>query len=228
MKKIKFPATGPWKTHFPTDGSEIGGVDPASFGFFVVPGEKQSVLMNMSGTKTPGGFPAWMLYPASPIQLPAAEPTMNMELEFKLWVDQNTQTAANVIETDTIFVIKGADGKTYSYNCSAQVVIASGMLEVGSPNAGWFLTGIKVADFLPNTEYTVRISYTVNTVTHVGSVNSYTVNDTAYIVPSAGLNVPGAVSTWTPGAYLQLQQGSLPASMPFTLRFGDEFIYRIC
>jgi hypothetical protein len=227
MQIIKYPATGPWKVHFPTDGSQIGGVDPETYGYSIVPGSKPSLLMSMEGNTAPPGFPAWMAYPASPIQLPAAEPTMNIELSFSLWVDSNTKTAANVIETDTVFVIKGADGKTYSYNGSAQVIIASGLLEVGSDGAGWQSTGIRIPAFTPNVKHKIRISYQINTVTHLISVVSYAVDDVVYAVPVANQNVVATVSTWTLGAYLQLQQGSLPAGNPWTLRF-THFKYRVC
>jgi hypothetical protein len=227
MQVIKFPATGPWKIHFPTDGSDIGGSDPKSYGYTIVPGEKPSVVMTQSGNMAPPVFPAWMLYPASPIPLPAAEPTMNVELSFSFWVDTFTQAAANVVETDTLFSIKGADGKTFLYNGSAQVIIASGLLEVGSPGAGWSSTGVKIPSFTPNTEHEIRIAYTINTVAHTISVLSYTVDGIVYAVPVANQNVPGEAQTWAIGAYLQIQQGGLLAGNPFTYRFGG-FTYIIC
>ena len=49
MQTIKVPAAGPWKTHIPSDGSNIGGTDPLTYAFQVVPGKKQSVTMTQSG-----------------------------------------------------------------------------------------------------------------------------------------------------------------------------------
>jgi hypothetical protein len=229
MQTIKVPAAGPWKTHIPSDGSNIGGTDPLTYAFQVVPGKKQSVTMTQSGNsdKTGKGYPAWMLYPAAPIVLPPITPTMQFELDFDFWCDALTQAASNVRETDSIFIVKGTDGQTMHYNGSAQIVIGTGELEVGQGTGGWQKTGVLLPPLPPNQKAKIKIAYTLDTVKHTISVTSYSVGGVAYQVPTANQDVPASPITWSPGIYLQFQQGGLPAGNPFTWRLAG-IKYRSC
>jgi hypothetical protein len=229
MRTSEIPSAGPWKTHVASDGSGIGGVDPKTYGFTVVPSKKPSVLMASAGTTKPGGYPAWMLYPASPVPIQSLASVITAELSFSIWVDQLTAAAANVIETDTIFIFKGADGKTEHYNGSAQLVLGSNgwALEVGTGTGGWQKTGAVIPALAPNVKHKIKIAYTLDTVKHTVSVTSYTVDGATYLVPPANQLQPTTPTTWALGAYLQLQQGLLPAGNPCTWRFAS-IKYRIC
>jgi hypothetical protein len=227
MNRSTIPAVGPWLLHYPTDGSKIGGSDPAKFGYTVIPGAKPSVVLSQSGNTVPGQYPAVMLYPATPFALPPVQPLMNIEMTFPVWLDVNSLAYANVLETDNLYSITGADGKKFLYQNSVQVILSSGLLEVGSPGAGWQSTLAKLAgQFAANRKHWIRILNQVDTVKHVSSVLSYSVDAVPTAVPEANQNVPAAEEDWTEGGYLQIQQGNNPPGQPIVYRFGGfDFLF---
>lgn len=218
MQVIPVDLSSAWKSHIPSDGSNIGGVDPVSYGATLVPGKKPSQVLSISGNSKPPGYPAWMSYPPQPIPFvpPVKSVLLQLTLCFKLWVDARMQAASNCLETDSLFVI---DGK--HYNGSAQVVTATGELQVGTGTGGWQSTGVKVPAFSPNVKHDIMIIYSIDTVKETISVLAYVVDGTVYTVPVEYQNQSATPLTWTPGIYLQLQQGSLPAGNPWSARFSD-------
>jgi hypothetical protein len=226
MQTILVPLDGAWSQHEPSDGSGIGGCDPVSYGSVLVPGKRASRVLLISGTtdKTETEKPTWLLYPSSPIVIPqdGNNGLLEFELTFDLWVDAFMQDASSAIETDTIFVVDG-----YKYNGSAQVITATGILEVGAGPASWQSTGIKIPAFTPNIKHKVKIDYMLDLKLFAASVQAYTVDGVEYAVPVANQNVPAIPSMWKPGAYLQLQPWSLPAGNPWSMRVTGTK-YRVC
>jgi hypothetical protein len=225
MQTILVPLDGAWSQHEPSDGSGIGGCDPVSYGSVLVPGKRASRVLLISGTtdKTETEKPTWLLYPSSPIVIPQTGGDLfELELNFSLWVDSLAQDASSAIETDTIAVIAGN-----KYNLSAQVITATGILEVGAGPASWQSTGVKIPAFTPNVKHKVKIEYYIDLLTKTASVQAYTVDGVSYLVPVVNQNVPAIPSTWKPGAYLQLQPWSLPAGNPWSMRVAGTK-YRVC
>lgn len=205
----------PLSTHVQSDGSNIGGCDPASYGFVSLPGPDGGVYMHSQGTTKPGGYPAWMLYPT---QLrPVLPNTGNLEFSFDLIVDEANSTAANVRETDVILVTGG-----YKYNFSGQQNITEGgMIQIADSKGNWVDTGIKLGILSPNVRHSLSWKYSFDTTKHTGSVVSFALDGVGYSIPTSLQNIPASVCNWTEGAYPQFQMGSLPAGVYWSTILSD-------
>jgi len=189
-----------------SDGSQIGGTDPAQYGCYVVPGAEPALLLYTSGTTVKGGaWPAaeWYL-PPQPVQLN----TGHFSLEYQLLVGAAMQTAGNVFETDTILIYQG-----YKYNLSLQRHTTDGRIDIGN----WTDTGLRLKALQPNTAYDVVIAYEFDTTKHTCSVLSYAVGDETSIIPARLRGMAATKTTWAEGALPQVQMGSLPAGDPWSV-----------
>ncbi len=197
----------PGKTHVQSDGSQIGGVDPAKYSYQTIPGKRQALLLSTEGTTVPGSYPAFMWYPAVP--RPILPNTGNLELRMKYMLGGNL-SGCNVIETDTILVMNGL-----KFNGSLQYNQSQGFQVV---NAGgeWVNAKISIGPLVANRQYDVRVSYQVGASTI--SVMRITLDGVRCSVPAALQNLPATPCDWTPGAYLQVQLGSTPSAEPWGLK----------
>lgn len=205
----KLDLTKAWPSHVQSDGSNIGGVDPAIYSCLPIPGKKPALLLATSGnSKPPSGYPAveWYQHP-----LPIPQNTGNLQFIFDLTVDSNTLTAANVIETDTLIITNG-----HKFNLSGQRHVASGQIDVADANGHWADTGIRAGALVPNVKIRIVWTYTYDPVKMVCSVVSYACNGVVYPVPANLQNVPASASTWSVGVMPQFQMGSLPAGNPWS------------
>ena len=191
-----------WSIHIPSDGSDIGGVDPVNYGMRLVPGKNQRLLLWTSGAKTPG-YPAWMAYPPVPrLILPGTHVT----LCYRVMADSGTAAGENAFETDLLLV---ADNQ--KLNGSFQR-LASGELE----DNNWTDTTLRVGSLTPNVWHDVRINYSFNLGKTI-SVLSYEIDGVVWSIPAKFQTLPGKPCTWTPGAYIQIQLSSLPTALSWSV-----------
>jgi hypothetical protein len=206
--------TLPMKSHVQSDGSDIGGVDPASYGSYIVPGKRPSLLMWTEGTTKAGAYPAWLLHPAT--ARPILPNTGNLAFEFDLTIDSSTPAAANVIETDTVLVVGG-----FKYNLSGQRKI-EGELMVGAGAAGWAVVpAVTLSALVPNQRHKIVWTYSFNETKRTCSVISYAIDGLVFPVPVALQNVAAVACSWPEGVYAQFQMGTLPAGNFWSQVIGD-------
>lgn len=201
----------PSLSHVQSDGSGIGGVDPAAYSSEVL---KTSLFMYTSGAKTPG-YPAWMWYPATPLPLVAGAVNVNLEIEF---IIGGTISSLNAIETDVLIVTPNAAGVMQKFNRSAQFVQGKGF-QVAAADGSWVETGINPGPLQAYSTHRLEYEHTFSTSQDVSSTVALSFNGVSSLVPEALQNVASAATNWSPaGIYIQLQQGSLPAAEPWTLK----------
>ena len=209
----------PGKTHVNSDGSGIGGVDPASYNAWSVPGHEGGLLLNTDGTTQPGQYPAFMWYPATP------RPILPNTGKVRFSLDSTLGGAGwNATESDLILVIKGADSLTFKYNLSFQFNHSLRAAQIADKNGNWI-------SVLPNPQLPIVQSGQIwkrliwssfDTVGHTWSVEEVELicqeidfHEVIY-VPAGLQNVPASQSNWEVGAYAQLQMSSLPAATPWS------------
>lgn len=209
-----------FSSHVQSDGSEIGGVDPLSYGVQPCPGSKAGWLFWTEGNSAPpSSYPSVLFYPAAsvglgktPLLRPILANTGNLALCFDETVGGN-RSSANVDESDILIVYGGK-----KYNLSLQCHAANGEIDVGSGPAGWATTNLLTGAMTPNAKHQTRIQYAFNFTAGTCGVVSYTRDSLKWSVPANLQNQPGIASTWETGVYLQLQMGSLPSALPWSMR----------
>jgi hypothetical protein len=204
-----------WGVHVNTAATPIGGVPPLAYGSRLVPAKKTTLLCWTSGNSQPGSYPAVEFYPAQagvlngvaePRQIPVN--TGNVSLSYGLDIDAGTPTNANVIETDLLIVTGGM-----KYNLSGQRHVATGQIDIGN----WTSTGLLLGALKPNVQHKVKWAYSFNLTAKTCSVVSYECDKMVSQVPTSLGNMPATASNWTPGVYVQVQLGSLPAGAPWSI-----------
>ncbi len=213
-----FDASTIFATH---TGSSIGGVAPLTYSCTPLPTADAVWLFSTQGNSDPTGkaYPAAEWYQAATavadalaLPAPILPNTGKLSLSYTLTVDEATQTAANVIETDLILVTGG-----YKYNLSGQRHVASGEIDDGN----WTDTGLRVGELTSDTPHAVQWSYSFNATTHTCSVLSYACDGVVHAIATPFQNMPALSCNWTTGVYLQIQMGSLPAAARWEMTMGD-------
>ncbi len=195
----------PGKSHVQSDGSQIGGVDPAKYGWEIVPGKRQALLLTTEGPTEAGGYPAWMWYPATPRPILGDSSKLELRMTYVLGGDLR---GSNVIETDTR--LNGA------WNGSVQYNQVSGF-QVTDATGAWLDTGISYGPLAVNTEYDVRIAYDFDLPNKLTSVTAIGIGR-MLPVPARLQKVPWVGTAWSTGLYLQIQLGSMPSAQPWSLK----------
>jgi hypothetical protein len=192
----------------------IGGCPPLEYGAQVIPGKHQSLFLWTEGTTNPAEYPAVMWNPASP--RPILPNSGNVSQSFKYAVGGNL-AGMNVLETDLILVIAG-----YKYNGSCQFQQGQGYQVVDS-SGDWVPTGINpIGKLTPNLPYSTEVSYAFDLLNHTLSVTTIAVNGVPFPVNSSTpQKVPAQMSTWLPGAYSQIQLGSVPSAQGWSAKLKD-------
>lgn len=141
----------------------------------------------------------------------------------------NMQTDANigsaqVMECEARYYFTDSSGQGWGVNNCVQFnqVNPKGMVQAyASPTNVWANTGIVLPNFLPNTRYSVRLNYLVDTVGKTASTLSLEYNGTNYPFPSLFQKVPMIKMTpaWTPGVYVQFQLGLDSAGGQFSIGY---------
>ncbi len=202
------------RTHVQSDGSSIGGVDPASYSAKSVIGKKNALLLSTSGTTQLGKYPAFMWY-CAPRAVPPNTGRLTMKYKFKV---RGGLVGINVFETDTILILKCADGVVRKFNLSLQRHAANGQIDIGN----WTDSGIRMTPLALNFTYKISVAYSFDVVKNVCSVLSYADNVSgAKAVPAALQNMPATPSNWAVGAIPQVQLGSLPSAQPWQVKIWD-------
>lgn len=218
----EFDDTTIWATHTQADGSDIGGVPPAAYGYQLIPSRKRAArwLLWSDGTTDTTGeqYPAWMLYPKTP--RPILPNTGNLNVYFDFVLGGGKLAGMNVLETDTLLVVDG-----WKYNGSVQYNQSSGGFQIANAAGAWETVGIYFGELDPSVKYRTQIFYEFDLTARTISVKAISLNDDVEEVPSALQNVAasdtsegGKVSPWLTGAYWQLQMGSLPNAAPWSVR----------
>jgi len=209
-------------THTQADGSDIGGVPPASYGFKYVPGNHQTLLLWTSGSTdvTGKGYPAWMWYTATP--RPILPNTGNLKLSFQYAAGGNL-AGMNVAETDTILVIDG-----WKYNGSGQFNQSLGFQIVNAAGQ-WVTVGFNPGPMQVNVKRQIIWEYAFDTVGRTMSVIAITCAFKGYPltrfpvlasqqkIPAIDTSEGGKMTPWKDGTYLQIQMGSMGNGLPWTL-----------
>jgi hypothetical protein len=203
----------PAKTHVQSDGSNIGGVDPARYGYIVTLGGVSHLLLWTEGTTEAGKYPAFMWYPAE--LRPILPNTGKVRMSFTAVINGN-MNGFNVRETDLELVIAG-----FRYNVSAQYNQARGW-QIAKANGDWVDTGFYNGPLVAGVPSVVAIDYTFDLKAHTCSVKQITDNGKVFAVPAVLQNVPGQASKWSEGAYVQLQAGSMPSAEQWQMLVGGD------
>lgn len=199
----------PGKTHVQSDGSNIGGVDPAKYGFQTIPGKKQALLLTTEGTTKAGEYPAFMWYPASP--RPILGDVSKLELRMTYVLGGNLR-GCNVIETDTILVMNGL-----KFNGSAQYNQSLGEFQVTDAKGDWVNAGLRYGELETNTRYELRIAYDFDLANKLRSIPAIGLLGGLHLAPADLQKIPATPCDWKPGIYLQIQLGSTPSAEPWSL-----------
>lgn len=174
-----------------TPAPQIGGTAPAACGILDVPGSPTARLFFISGAK----FTDWIASTIRPI-LPN---TGNVMASWSFLFDGNVASLAEAFETDYIFVITGADGKTYKYNGSLQWNNAKGgSIQIGN----WQDTGIVIPEIAPDVLHTVSVLYAIDTAKHTITIGSFAIDGKPYAV---NVTLNATPVDWKVGAYRQIQ-----------------------
>jgi hypothetical protein len=178
-------------------GGSIGGCAPLSFGFIQgLPTMPTAMLFYAEGSTVPDGYADWEAY----ILRPICQNTGKLQLSFDLYVDAKAALYSQARETDTIICYNGDN-----YNLSLQVVDAQdGLVQVGTPGAGWAATPINVGKPTPNVKHTYAIDYEFDIVGKTCRVASLTLDGQIYTfsLPAIAAEQKG----WADGALVQVQQ----------------------
>lgn len=195
----------PAKTHVQSDGSDIGGWDPAKYGYEIVPGS-QSLLMWTEGSTKAGTYPAWMWYPGSPRPILAGPTSLRMSAEFMLGGDL---TGLNVRETDVEVVYGGR-----KYNGSLQFNQSKRLFQIADDTGNWLDVGTVQPRLLTDVPYRLTVDYSFDILAHTMRVGAITQNGVLIATTFVQAAQP---CTWTEGVYVQLQMGSLPSAQKWTM-----------
>lgn len=205
----------PLNVHTPSDGSLVGGPngtpsDPLRY----------AALQGKAGQSTAtrfvvdGSDKAGSQYPDIEYYSHIQEDNLNgynggqLYLDLDLTPDNNVSSYAQCLETTTIFVAKGPDGKTYKYNVATQIDVAGNWTIDGiSPQEEWASSGLQITPLIPGVSHHIRIAYSFNLEKHTKSIWSYTVDGMTYNLPASFQNLAGERSSWSPGIFTQWQWG---------------------
>ena len=188
-----------WQTHTQADGSNIGGVPPAKYGFLQgIPDSSTAMLFYVEGSTVPGGYADWEAYRDTPV-LPN---TGNLQLDFNLTVDEKAAQYAQAIEIDTILCIAGL-----KYNFSFQVNYAEGGEgQIVSKTGAWVNLGDGAAKLMPGIAHHFTLRYAFDTTQHLYSFAWIEIDGATYAIADALKNLPAVPTDWKDGAMLQVQQ----------------------
>jgi len=199
--------------HVQSDGSNIGGVDPAHYSYQIVPDTvNQGLLLNTAGTTQQGKYPAW-LWGAHPRPIKSTSGKFSLSYSAIFGGDLR---GMNVFETDTILISQCADGKRRKFNLSLQRHATTGQIDIGN----WTNTKIMTGPIQRETNYNVRIDYSWNAVKNICSVVTYELNSVRYEIPLALQNMPATDTNWSIGALPQIQLGSLPSAQAWNVKIS--------
>jgi hypothetical protein len=195
-------------------GPTIAPVAPASFSVTPIPGKRPGWLFETSGTMDPAKakYPGVLFSPGAAgksVPLPIPPNTGYLALCFDLWQSASMQAAANARETDVLVVRDGL-----KFNLSGQVVIPTGAIEIGN----WTDTQLRAFPLSPNRRHKIKWTYSITPT--ACSVLSYEQDGSVYQVPAKYGGMAATPCNWLPGAYIQIQLGSLPAGLPWSQRLG--------
>ncbi len=193
----------PSGTHVPSDGSQIGGVDPTTpYAPIVLP--NGALYSAIESAPVPGQYPTVMTYFDRPVLNPTGS---SLTLDFDLYLGPGYPTSVNAVETDTILVTAGATPTTtVKRNLSLQNI--RGQMYLILSNAWAAIPGATPGLFTQGARYHHTISYAFGPDS--AAILSVAINDTVYEVPSSMQKADISASNWSPVAAMQLQQSLLP------------------
>ena len=187
----------------------IGGCPPSSYSMNIVPGKSRTLLLTTQGnTGKPTDYPAVMWNPLTPRPILSNSGILMLEVEYVIGGDLS---GCNVIETDTLVVEGG-----YKYNGSGQFNLATGF-QIVNELGQWITVPGANPPLIPNAKRKVIWTYLINSGSKTLSVLSIECDGRVYDVPTGLQNVLAKSSTWVPGAYPQVQLGSMPNGLAWSL-----------
>ena len=210
----------PMGIHVQSDGSQIGGIDPAHYGTIVPPGADKCLILYQSGNTDPTkkAYPAMEVYPLTPITIPPN--TGNLKLAYDMTVDASTVANANVIETDLIVIAGGM-----KYNLSGERRVQTGQIDVGALAAGWTDSGVRAGLLAADKPHHVEYTYAFDVAAKTCQTTSYACDENVWPIP-ATTQIKAEPSTWTNGIILlQIQFGNFPAGLPIVLKIQNCKLY---
>ena len=209
-----------WGWHYNSTVTPIGGVPPLESNCVSVPGKDASWVFSTSGNSQPSpkNYPAVEFYPSSSavfngtaIPFPISQNTGNVSFEYDLTIDENTTANANVIETDLLIVTGGM-----KYNLSGQRHVATGQIDIGN----WTPTTLLLGALTANVKHRVKWTYSFDVTEKTCSVLSYECDEVVNPITTT-LNMPAIDCNWPEGVYVQVQLGSLPAGLSWSIKIGS-------
>jgi hypothetical protein len=199
-----------WKSHVQSDGSNVGGYDPAVYSIDQT--FPPSCRFFLQGTKKQGAYPTVDWYINRPIQAN----TGNLQLNFGITPNTNLANMA-LFETDLKLSIGG-----YTYNFSLQVLTGTWVLEISNQAGNWVSTGFKVPPFLPGVLTPYELAYRFNETTKLYSLPTAVINGELFEIPASLGNLTAIKTGWADGALIQQQRSLTPAAGNADLSASDQ------
>jgi hypothetical protein len=190
-----------WKTHNPTDGSQIGGVQPTSYFLSAeVPGDPTGMQLEVEGAS----WSTMMAYTQRPLYF--VQPDY-VQLDFDATIlDPN----GALLETDMMVVVPvpNTSPQTYTlFNMSLQDLFSTGDLMNVNGGGSWLnIPGAVPGKLAVGTHhYTITGGWNLSTNTY--GLTAVTIDGTTYPVKQSST---GRASTWSPGVSIQFQISNAP------------------
>jgi hypothetical protein len=199
--------------NIPSNGSLVGGPDgtpsdPLRYAAIQSTTSTGTRFVVDGSTRTGTQYPDVEYYSIIPTADLKGWTSGPLYLDFDITPDTNTPLYAQCLESTTILVAKGPDGKVYKYNVATQLDVAAGwVIEAINPAESWSSTGFRTGPLAVNEASHIRIAYSFNLEKHTKSIISYAVNGVVYKLPASFQNLPAQPSTWEQGLYTQWQWG---------------------
>lgn len=200
----------------------IGPVKPNSQNAIPANQLNPYLLLSIDG---PPGYSNMLAATHRPL-LPVFDPK-NIYYDFEFIITPGPDTSkVQVYESEVRYYYTDSKGVGYGPNNSLQInqVSPPGMIQAyHSPTDVWADTGIVIPLFKPNTPYTIKIEYRIDTVGHTMSTIAITISGRRYALPLKFQIIPFSAmpSPWAPGMYVQFQIGLGKAGGKVTTEYNQ-------
>jgi hypothetical protein len=194
-----------WKDHVESDGSNVGGCDPASY-----LREQQfppAAQFYLQGTtqKGKGLCPTVEWYIER--QIPANSGAVSIVLDEMIGYD--TFSNGHALERDLILLIAdAATKKTWKYNLSFDIYIEGGWkLRVSDAKGDWVDTGLSCGPLAAGICHHIELFHAFDVTKKTFGTKAVAIDGVLYLIPAQFQGIAAEETNWTAGlAILQVQQ----------------------
>jgi hypothetical protein len=182
-----------WKLNTPNNGSNIGGVQPDSCGFWQGAPLKPSQAMLFVQGPAYGTVEAYYVAPV-PVD-------NSFSLKFDLSVDAPSLAALMLVETD----VKLSDGKVVSNFSLQRRLDEANMIQLSKQNGDWIDSGIIAPTLVPDVPMRHEIYYAQDLDAKSYGTQAVIMGGKLALVKPQLQGLKPDPLGWTPGAIIQIQ-----------------------